>query len=233
MVTNRDETAHLLSLAVHEFRSPVTVVAGYVRMVLKLYGATLGDQPRKLLEEAEKSCGRLAGLIAELSDVSNAESGGVHIEQGDIDFFPLLAEVASGVHEGEDRNVRLEALPTHERAIVKGDRVRLAEALATVMLATVRERADEGVVVAKCGTDRRPEGSVAWMVLAPREVSAAGLAFRAADWGPFDLWRGGLGFKLVLASQVLSAHGATLYSGQGALARAACALTVPVKESSC
>ncbi len=233
MVTNRDESARLLSLAVHEFRTPVTVVAGYLRLLLKLQGTTLGPQTRKLLEEAEKSCGRLAELIAELSEVSSIESGRLGLEEGDVDLCALVAEVAASVHEGEDRDVRLEVIPARERPTVRGDRPRLAGALSTLMTATLRERGEAGVVIARCGTGRQPGGCVAWMVMAPSEANDVGPPFDPAAWGPFDRWRGGLGFKLVLAAEVLSAHGAALYSGQGELARAACALTLPIKESSC
>ena len=44
----------VLSLSVHEFRTPMTVVAGYLRMLLKDRAGPITDQQRKLLEEAEK-----------------------------------------------------------------------------------------------------------------------------------------------------------------------------------
>ena len=53
----------ILSLSVHEFRTPMTVVAGYIRMLLKDRAGPLSDQQRKLLEEAEKSCARLTALL--------------------------------------------------------------------------------------------------------------------------------------------------------------------------
>ena len=65
----------ILSLSVHEFRTPMTVVAGYIRMLLKDRAGPLSDQQRKLLEEAEKSCGRLTALLTEVSDLSNLEGG--------------------------------------------------------------------------------------------------------------------------------------------------------------
>ena len=61
--------------AVHEFRTPITVVAGYIRMLLKERAGPITDQQRKLLEEAEKSCGRLSALVAEMSDLSALEAG--------------------------------------------------------------------------------------------------------------------------------------------------------------
>ena len=65
--------AKILSLSVHEFRTPMTVVAGYIRMLLKDRAGPLSDQQRNLLEQAEKSCARLTALLTEVSDLSNLE----------------------------------------------------------------------------------------------------------------------------------------------------------------
>jgi K+-sensing histidine kinase KdpD len=59
----------VLSLAVHEFRTPSSVVAGYIRMLLKERAGPIPETQRRLLEEAEKSCGRLSALLAEMSNV--------------------------------------------------------------------------------------------------------------------------------------------------------------------
>jgi phosphocarrier protein FPr len=66
-------------------------------MFLKLHGPNLDEQARKLLEEAEKSCARLSGLIAELSDLSNFEAGQLPLERRDLDLVPLVLEVAANV----------------------------------------------------------------------------------------------------------------------------------------
>ena len=44
-------------------------------MLLKDRAGPLSDMQRQLLEEAEKSCGRLSALLDELSDLSQLESG--------------------------------------------------------------------------------------------------------------------------------------------------------------
>ncbi len=231
MPITRDECPRLLSLAVHEFRTPVTVVAGYLRMLSKMQ-AGIADQPRKLIEEAEKSCARLAALIAELGELANLEAGHVRLDRGDLDLFSLVAEVAGTVHEGADRGVRLEvAAQADGRADVSGDRKQLGRALEAVLTATVRERAEPGVIVVTGGVRRGPEGGIAYLVVAPRDQAGGTGAFDPAEWQPFEQWRGGLGFRLVLAEFVIAAHGGTLFSGLGPRARAACALTLPVKES--
>ncbi len=230
MAMTRDECPRLLSLAVHEFRTPVTVVAGYLRMLLKMQ-AGIGDQPRKLLEEAEKSCARLAALIAELSELSNLEAGHVALDRRDLDLFGLVDEVAAGVHEGADRGVRLEVRHPDRPAIVPADRQHLSRALDAILTATLRERAEPGLILAACGIARRQDGPIAYVMIAPREAGDDTTAFEPGEWDSFESWRGGLGFRLVLARLVIAAHGGTLFSGHGTRARASCALTLPVKES--
>ena len=52
----------LLSLAVHEFRTPRQVVGGYLRMLQRDGGGPLTDRQRHMIDEAEKSCARLVAL---------------------------------------------------------------------------------------------------------------------------------------------------------------------------
>ena len=58
----------LLSLSVHEFRTPITVVAGYIRMLLKDRAGALTDQQRRLLEEAETAArGTITNMIVAIT----------------------------------------------------------------------------------------------------------------------------------------------------------------------
>src|SRR5918994_1210467 len=95
----------LLGLAVHEFRTPITVVAGYIRMLLRDRAGAITDQQRKLLEEAEKSCGRLSALVSEMSDLSALEAGSAALNRGTVDLDALLADVIGGLPELQDRPI--------------------------------------------------------------------------------------------------------------------------------
>ena len=55
----QESYARLLSLAVHEFRTPASVVGGYLRMLQRDGDQPLSDRQRKMIDEAEKSCARL------------------------------------------------------------------------------------------------------------------------------------------------------------------------------
>src|SRR5574342_1161935 len=87
----------LLSLSVHEFRTPMTVVAGYIRMLLKDRAGPLSDQQRRLLEEAEKSCARLSALLVEMSDLAGLEAGTATFNKSAVDLRGVLSDAIASL----------------------------------------------------------------------------------------------------------------------------------------
>jgi signal transduction histidine kinase len=215
-----------MSLAVHELRTPVTVVAGYLRMVLREQAGPLTEKQKKMLEEADRSCARLGALVAEMSDFGKLEGGEVTFARQNFDLAVLVAELASGLHDGEDRGVHLEARASMP-VMVTGDRVRIAAAVKALMQSAVRERVEPGVVVARCAIGT---GHARWGVIAIGDEAALDELERGAVVSStnFDEWRGGLGLALPVARRVIEAHGGALWSGSGPHARATSALRLPL-----
>jgi signal transduction histidine kinase len=215
-----------MSLAVHELRTPVTVVAGYLRMLLREQAGPLTEKQKKMLEEADRSCGRLGALVAEMSEFGKLEGGDVAFARQEFDLAGLVVELASGLHDGDDRGVHLEARASTP-VMVTGDRVRIAAAVKALMQSAVRERVEPGIVVARCssGTVNRE-----WGVLAIGDETALDELERGAVASPseFDEWRGGLGLALPVARRVIEAHGGAVWSGNGPRARATSALRLPL-----
>src|SRR3954464_11001731 len=98
----------ILSLSVHEFRTPMTVVAGYIRMLLKDRAGPLSDQQRKLLEEAEKSCGRLTVLLPEVSELSSLEAGTSPLNRQPADLHQILRDAVAQLPPLPDREVGID-----------------------------------------------------------------------------------------------------------------------------
>jgi signal transduction histidine kinase len=230
MTDTRDAQAKLLSLAVHEFRTPVSVVSGYLRMLLRHFGENLTDQQRKLLQESEKSCGNLAHLLTELSDLAHFDDGAASMPREPIPIFGLLEHVAADVHEGEDRGVRLEIRGAGVEAVVRGDRDRLRTALASLLAAALRERV-EGVVVAAC-TVRTEPGHEAVIVIADSDTVEEIGRRVSSGTQPFDQYRGGMGFRLPLAARIVAAHGGRVSSPEAARGRLAIVLSLPLATES-
>ena len=196
----------ILSLSVHEFRTPMTVVAGYIRMLLKERAGALNDQQRKLLEEAEKSCGRLSALVAEVSELSNLESGTAPFNRSRTDLQTLLTEAVADLPPLPDREVPVTLDLDANPAPIEADPVRLKQALASVIVGLRRELVDdEGLQVRQRRLGGRYEvlfGDAATIAALDKEPDQG----RAV----FDEWRGGVGLSLAVARRILNAHDATI-----------------------
>ena len=231
MAVEHNVLPRAMSLAVHELRTPVTVVAGYLRMLLREQAGPLSEKQKKMLEEADRSCGRLGALVAEMSDFGKLESGDVAFARQEFDLAALVAELASGLHDGEDRGVTLEAraaMPVGMTEInVTGDRARIAAAVKALMQSALRERVEPGTVLARTSA---VTGNPQWGVLAIGDETVLDELERGPVASPstFDEWRGGMGLALPVARRVIEAHGGAVWAGTGAHARATLALRLPL-----
>jgi signal transduction histidine kinase len=214
---------------VHELRTPITVATGYLRMLLREQAGPITDQQKKMLQEADKSCARIGSLVAEMSELGKLEDGQITVPRVSLDLSALIVEVASGMHEGEDRGVRLETR-VQGPVMVTGDRTRLAAAIGALIHAALRERGEPGVIVVECST--LSDANQAWAIVTiGDEADTTSLAAAARTTPPpFDEWRGGLGLALPVGRRVIEAHGGALWSAGGEKARAASALRLPLAE---
>src|SRR6266545_6730874 len=114
----------VLSLSVHELRTPMTVVAGYIRMLLKDRAGPLSDPQRRLLEEAEKSCARLTALLTEVSELSNLEGGTAPFNRQTTDLHKTLRDAVAQLPPLPDREVHVDLQVEGDSSAVTADPVR-------------------------------------------------------------------------------------------------------------
>ena len=224
-----DTYAKLLSLAVHEFRTPASVVGGYLRMLQSGVAGALSDPQRKMITEAEKSCARMVALIGELSDIGKLDGGTMTLNEGPVDLFQLISEVASDMHEPADREVHLEVRGAAAGALVTGDRLRLAGAFSVFFRAILREQPSATTVVTEKRLERKSDGFRATIVVA-REDSVQ--QTYDADRAPFDELRGGLGLGLPLARRLIERYKGQVWTpAAGDRDRQGLVVSIPVKTS--
>jgi signal transduction histidine kinase len=228
MSDNRDRGTRLLSLAVHELRTPVSVVSGYLRMLVRHFGDTLTEQQRKIIQESDRSCGNLSGLLAELSDLANLEAGQVQFRRQRVPLVALIRGLADEVTEGRDRGVSLDVRATDGELEVIGDPDRLKAALNAVLTATLRERAQPATLIASCRAADTSEGRTAFVAIGEAGLVDTLVANRSGSGESFDEYRGGLGFRLVIACRVLAAHGGRIFSPIAERGRLAIVVSLPV-----
>jgi signal transduction histidine kinase len=203
----------LLSLSVHEFRTPVTVVAGYIRMLLKDRAGALNDQQRRLLEEAEKSCVRLSGLLAEMSDLSNLEAGTGTFNRKSVHLEQLLEDTIAALPEVPDRNIEVE-LSTNGATgtAIDADPVRLKTAFTSVLNALRRELVTSDRLFVRQRTRRLDGRTVSWIAFGDAEHIDALADADSESLQTFDEWRGGCGLSLAVARRVFAAHDGAIWS---------------------
>jgi len=235
MANTSEEYPQLISLAVHEFRTPASVVGGYLRMLQRDPENPLSERQRKMVEEAEKSCARLVALIAELSDIGKLDAGLIAFQKKSLDLFTLLEEVAAHVHEAEDRDVRLQLRGETTGGLMDGDATRLRSAFDALFRAILREKAGPATVV----VDRRrveANGHILAVVTVSESSTVQDAYERPRQ--AFDEKRGGLGLALPLARRVFEGHAGRLLgpeslpdqAGGDAVSRGSAIVELPLTE---
>ena len=203
--------AKILSLSVHEFRTPMTVVAGYIRMLLKDRAGPLSDQQRKLLEEAEKSCGRLTALLTEVSDLSNLEGGTAPFNKHATDLQTALRNAVDQLPPLPDREVGIDLQLDGDGAPLEADPVRLTQALSSIVKSLRRELIGDDPLLVR--QRRTPAGYE--VQIGDAETIAALDAEDAAARELFDEWRGGSGLILPVARRIIEAHAGRIWGAPG------------------
>jgi signal transduction histidine kinase len=202
----------LLSLSVHEFRTPISVVSGYIRMVLKDPAGTLDERYRRMLQEAEKSCGRLTALVAEMSDLSHLEDQSASFKFTQLDLHAVLAQAIATLRDSAGHAIEVELSTGEEPVRIGGDAARLSHAFSSILWALNREvvSGDHLIVRERDGDHQGRPAS--WIAIAePAHIDRLANA-PAESLTTFDEWRGGCGLSLAIARRTIDRHGGTVWS---------------------
>lgn len=225
MKAANDDEPQLLSLVAHEVSSPASVVAGYIRFLLKGNAGDLSESQRKMLEEASRSCARILDLMRELKDLAALRSADATVELRPVAIFDLCDEVLRATVKGGTFTCSL----ADKAAVVEGDAVRLRRALVSFVAAQQRERGEDGLqgygFVARAGGAPR-----AVIVLGGEEIMTRRDVAVVEDAGTFERWRGGLGMALPIACEIVEAHGGRVWSVAGDPCRGT-ALSLPLAQA--
>jgi signal transduction histidine kinase len=202
----------ILSLSVHEFRTPMTVVAGYIRMLLKERAGPLSDQQRSLLEQAEKACVRLTALLSEVSDLSNLEGGTAPFNRHGTDLHKALRDAVSQLPPLPDREVPVDLQLGGDQAPIHADPVRLTDALTSIIRSLQRELVSDSALVVR---QRRTDSGSYEIQIGDDQTLALMDAEKSGAREQFDEWRGGSGLILPVARRIIEAHGGRVWGAPG------------------
>jgi signal transduction histidine kinase len=200
-------------------------------MLLHDRAGPLTPPQRKLLEEAEKSCGRLSALIGEMSEIGQLLDGRQSLSSDSTDLSAILREIGATIHNAEDQ-ARVVVREPDGMLLVAGDRSRLRRVVEAVVHALRREIIDGSELVVDGSSRPKNGGRVAWLAFGTPAVTSALREASADTLGPFDEWRGGCGLTLPLARLIVEMHGGRLLALTGERQKAGGVIELPLLDPS-
>lgn len=204
-----------LSHGAHEIRTPLTVILGYVQMIMtEKLGATTEAQQRAL-GEIKKSAGKLRDVANEMTDLGQLVAGGAEFKRRALDL-PALIEAAVGSLAPQvpvqEREIRIRLVNDAGSATLHADATWLQRALRAIILNQQRElmTSDELLIAIERVThDSRP----AFRVTIAGADRIQELRSRApVTLAPFAEVRASTGLSLFIARRVIEAHGGQIVS---------------------
>jgi signal transduction histidine kinase len=215
----------LLSLAAHEVSTPLSVIAGYVRMLLTERVGPLPDAQRRMLLAVEESCAQLSLLVKQFRELSQLEDGTAKFKRGTLDVAAVLADAVAALPALPSREVAVD-VTTRPAQPISGDAARLRGALTSVLHALRRElvTSDRLEVVVEPGD---AQASVRITIGEPQRMELLRAA-AATDLRTFDEWRGGIGLTLANARRIIESHGGQIWSPAEDW-KAAAVISLPVR----
>jgi two-component system, OmpR family, sensor histidine kinase BaeS len=224
MTTVDEDSRRLMSLVAHELRSPGAVVTGYLRLLAKNTAPALTEPERKMIDEANKSCGRLLQIAQELSELAELSADDPIRTWVPVPIFALCGEVVRTAADAGGA-VSFSMDDGDKGACVEGHEGRLRQALGLLVSVVGRERGTSAMTVTGA-ISRTSESRVVLVFGEPSDATDLNTVVGYRD-AAFDRWRGGTGLSLPIACRIIEAHRGTLWAlPRGS--RGSCALALPL-----
>jgi signal transduction histidine kinase len=138
---------HLLSMASHDLRTPLTSIQGYLEMVLN---GSLGNVPsdqREFLEVAHRNTQHLTQLVSDLLNLARIEAGQFPLYRRAIDVSEIIEEILEILEpRAVLKHLRIEAMVAPDCPQVDADPERLHQVLLNVVDNAIKFT-DQGAVL--------------------------------------------------------------------------------------
>ena len=221
---NKAKSVFLANMS-HEIRTPLNTILGLTHLLQR---EELSARQQQRLGNIDTAAHHLLSLLNDILDLSKIEAGKQHLEESDFCLEQLLARTRAFVQEAaEAKGLSLEIEASPERLWVRGDGVRIGQALLNYASNAVKFT-ETGRVVLRARLVQREEDSLlvrfevedTGIGIAPEAQARLFQAFEQADTSTTRKYGGtGLGLAIThrLAQLMGGDAGVESHPGQGSL----------------
>ena len=198
--------SELVSNVSHELRTPLASVLGFSSLMLDR--EVTPEETKRYLEVIRTEARRLAALLNDLLDLQRVEQDALELRSDEVDLNELLSTQIT-LYSAQSDSHELKFQPAGEPLTVRGDRDRLAQVVGNLLSNAIKYSPDGGVV----DVSATAIGDEAWIWVRDEGLGIPGghqeqifTKFFRGDVGR-ELGISGTGLGLVLARQIVEAHG--------------------------
>lgn len=203
---------NFLAVIGHELRTPLNAVIGFADL---LEHQQPTESARSYVRFVQGGGRHLLRLVTALLEVAQAESGGLTLEESEIDVKAMLEEAVrsvEGAMMAPESGICVEL--SEELPSIRGDRERLLLVVINLVLNAIRAAGDQGTV-ALLAERRQEDGGVRIRVsdtgpgMTEGQVQASLQLFEQVE-SPMNRRHEGLGIGLPLCRHLVHLHGGSL-----------------------
>jgi signal transduction histidine kinase len=206
LVESEQTKSELVSNVSHELRTPLASVLGFSSLMLDR--DLPPEEMRRYLEVIRTEARRLAELLNDLLDIQRIEQGTIELKLEEVDLNDLLSAQVT-LYSAQSANHVLQLDEGDDSLVVYGDRDRLAQVIGNLLSNAIKYSPDGGVV----DVSGSLVGDDAWIWVRDHGLGIPTdhqqRIFTKFFRGDVGRERGisGTGLGLVLARQIVEAHG--------------------------
>jgi signal transduction histidine kinase len=211
-VADQKMKADFHSMIAHDLRSPLSVIQGYVSLLISEKAGEINEAQQEFLSSVNNKITEITALLNDFLDISKIDAGFVNlnrcamslnevIEEGTIDLS-LLAQ---------NRGIEITTELHDQRITVDGDSLRIKQILRNLLSNAIKYNVDDGwIKICTEPQERWVRISIAdgGIGITPEETESLFLPYRRGSSSERNIK--GVGLGLVIVKKLVEAHGGSI-----------------------